>query len=129
MNFIKKKIIKLKKFHYLCILTILFFFNLIFDKEKAIKIQEIVNEPFPPIEAKEYIVKNYSHSKFKLEHPRYHFQEAFNSRKLFKINYSYYPYLKINNNLSYEENAIFIYNSTGMLNVTKLNNCYFKNEK
>ena len=129
MNFLIIRIVKFKKFHYLSVLTILLFLNLYFDKEKKIKIQEIVNEPFLPLDTKEYIVKNYSRSKFNLDHPRYHFQEEYNTRKLFKINYSHYPYIKIKNNLSYAENAIFIYNSTGMLNITKLDNYYFKSEK
>ena len=45
-------------------------------------------------------------------------------RKLFKINYSYLPYYMIDKNKSYEDNANYIYESTGMLNITKLDIAY-----
>ena len=64
-----------------------------------------------------------------MEHHRYHFQEKYDKRKLFNINYSYYPYLKLFKNLSYEENAKYIYNLTGMLNITKLDYYYSKKIK
>ena len=91
----------------------------------SIKKDEIINEPILPINSHEYVVKSYHRSQYSLEHPRYNFQEKYNNRKKFKINYSYFPYLRISNKLSYEENAIYIYNSTGMLNITKLEYYYF----
>ena len=69
---------------------------------------------------KEYIKKDYAKSQYNLDHPRYHFQDNYNKRKIFKINYSFYPYLQVKQNLSYDENAIYIYKLTGMLNITKL---------
>jgi len=72
------------------------------------------------------LVKKYHISSYNLTHPRYNFQEKYNKRKIFNINYSYYPYLQISQKLSYEENAMIIYNSTGMLNITKLEFYYFK---
>ena len=45
-------------------------------------------------------------------------------RKLFKINYSHLPYYMIDKNKSYEDNANYIYESTGMLNITKLDIAY-----
>ena len=51
---------------------------------------------------------------------RYNIQKIYNTRKIFKINYSYYPYTEINKSISYEKNADNIYKSTGMLNITKL---------
>ena len=73
-------------------------------------------------------MKKYNISRYNLEHERYSFQEKFDRRKLFKINYSYYPYTKISPKLSYKDNAINIYNSTGMLNITKFEYYYFQNE-
>ena len=103
---------------------------IILTKENKNKknIPTIINEPILPINNDEYIVKNYHISNYNLSHPRYHFQEKYNKRKLFKINYSYYPYLEITQKLSYRENAIKIYNSTGMLNITKLNFYYYNRE-
>ena len=72
------------------------------------------------------MVKQFHISSYNLTHPRYNFQEKYNNRKRFNINYNYYPYLKISEKLSYEENAMIIYNSTGMLNITKLEFYYFK---
>ena len=79
-----------------------------------------------PKNEREYIAKKFDISNFTLNNPRYNFQENYNKRKIFKINYSYYPYTKISNDKSYEENAMNIYNETGMLNITKLE--YFYNK-
>lgn len=73
----------------------------------------------------EHLVNQYQKSNFSLKHSRYHFQEEYNKRKLFKINCSYYPYLIIEKSLSYEENAMKIYNSKGMLNISKFE-LYYK---
>ena len=95
------------------------------------KLEEIkeVYEPFFPSNNKELAVKKYHKTKFNLNHPRFHFQDKYNIRKLFKINYSYYPYTIITKSLSYEDNANFIYNTTGMLNITKLEYYYFNSNK
>lgn len=63
-----------------------------------------------------------------MDYPRYNFQNKYTQRKLFKINYSFYPYLNISRKKSYKENAINIYKSTGMLNISKLDFYYFKKE-
>ena len=128
-DFFKKNIPIVNKYYYLSILIILFFFPINHLRNKQINIQEIINEPILPLNPKEYLIKKYNHSHFNLEHHRYHFQEKYNKRKLFKINYSYYPYLKLFKNLSYEENAKYIYNFTGMLNITKLDYYYLKKDK
>ena len=83
-------------------------------KKNKIHINPVINEPILPINNEEYLVKKYHISNYNLEHPRYNFQEKYTKRKIFKINYSYYPYLQISHNLSYEENAINIYEFTGM---------------
>jgi lipopolysaccharide biosynthesis glycosyltransferase len=95
---------------------------------RSIVQEKIINEPILPANNKEYIVKKFHISNYSLDHPRYHFQDKFTKRKLFKINYSYYPYLKISDNFSYEYNAMEIYQLTGMLNITKLEMYYYNNE-
>ena len=86
--------------------------------------ENFYNSPILPVTNEEYIVKKYNISHFDSSHIRYNFQELYNQRKIFKINYNYFPYKKINKSLSYNENAENIYNSTGMLNVTKLDYYY-----
>ena len=90
-------------------------------------IKESINEPILPKNPKDYAIKKYHISHYNLSHPRYHFQEEYNNRKIFKINYSYYPYLFLSKKLSYEENAMLIYTSTGMLNITKFEYYYTNN--
>ena len=114
------------KSYYLIFLALIMIFLTYFKKKN--KIQQIINEPILPTNNKEFVVKKYNTSKYKLDNPRYHFQEEYIKRKTFKINYSYYPYLQISPKLSYKNNAIRIYNSTGMLNITKFEYYYFKNE-
>ena len=58
---------------------------------------------------------------------RYSFQKIYNQRKIFKINYSYFPYTLVNKSTSYDKNAQQIYESTGMLNITKLD-YYYRNK-
>ena len=89
--------------------------------------RNIVNEPIFPLNTRDFAVKKYTISKYNLSHPRYRFQEEYNNRKIFKINYSYFPYQLISKNISYKENAMFLYNTTGMLNITKLEYYYFNN--
>ena len=88
------------------------------------KIPEIINSPILPENDKDYAKKKINSSHFNLSNPRYNFQEDYNKRKIFKINYSYNPYIKISKNFSYEQNAMDIYISTGMLNITKLEYFY-----
>ena len=102
-------------------LLIAFFFLI----KKINKIPTVINEPFLPISDQEYSVKKFNKSLFNLSHPRYHFQDNYNKRKLFKINYSYYPYTKISQDLSFENNAMKIFNTTGMLNISKLEYYYY----
>ena len=67
-----------------------------------------------------YNISNYKHNNL-----RYNFHDEFKKRKIFHINSSYIPYIKINKNLSYEKNANKIYQLTGMLNITKLDYFYY----
>jgi hypothetical protein len=127
--------IYLKKYQFIfnkCILIFLliflFFLCFILFSKKHKKIIKVINEPILPINIKDNPVKDFQISHFNSLNPRYYFQEKLNKRKLFSINYSYYPYMLLQKNLSYKDNAIFIYNSTGMLNITKLD-FFLTNEK
>ena len=83
-----------------------------------------INIPILPENGNEIIKKNYFKIKYNDSHYRYHFVDEFMKRKLFKINYSHLPYYMIDKNKSYEDNANYIYESTGMLNITKLDIAY-----
>ena len=110
-------------------ISIFLFIIFIIKIEKGKIIEIIINEPILPPNNEELIINNFNKSQYNLDHPRYHFQDEFKKRKLFKINYSYYPYLHLESNLSYDENAMYIYNLTGMLNITKLDYYYLKKEE
>ena len=77
---------------------------------------------------KDHKVKEYYKTKYDLNNIRYHYEDLYNNRKIFKINYSYLPYVNIDKNKSYEENAINIFFLTGMLNITKLDYFYNRND-
>ena len=84
-----------------------------------------INEPFLPENEKEIINKKYFKSYYNDTNNRYHLNELFLNRKIFKINYSYLPYNNIDKSKSYEDNANNIYETTGMLNITKLDIAYY----
>ena len=88
----------------------------------------IINKPLLPIEKKDYLAKNFTKINYNSSNIRYHYHDLYYNRKIFKINYSYLPYLKINKSISYDENANNIYKSTGMINVTKLNYYYYNKD-
>ena len=92
------------------------------------KIADSLFEPILPESTEDYIVKKYHKSQINLNHSRYYFQNLYKERKLFKINYSYLPYTKIDKSISYDETADKIYNLTGMLNITKLDYYYNKTD-
>ena len=77
-----------------------------------------------PENENEIITKNYVKSHYNNSNIRFHFEEIFLNRKIFSINYSYLPYENIDKSKSYEDNANYIYEKTGMLNVTKLDLAY-----
>ena len=84
----------------------------------------IINKPILPLSNNEYIVKPYNKTIYDSNNIRYHYEDLFNNRKIFIINYSYIPYIKINKSISYDENANNIYNEYGMLNITQLDYYY-----
>ena len=89
-----------------------------------LKNKEIIDEPILPQNNQEQIVTTYNITPFNSNHIRYHFRDIYLNRDKFTINYSYFPYKNINKSLTYEENANIIYNTTGMLNITKLDYYY-----
>ena len=123
-NVKKKKLFKLSLFLFFIFLFFIFFFILTNIKIKNLNENLEINEPILPQSNEDHIIKKFSKSKFNSSHIRYRFQDCFNKRKLFKINYSYFPYKKINKLISFDENAEIIYRSTGMINLTKLEYYY-----
>jgi lipopolysaccharide biosynthesis glycosyltransferase len=84
------------------------------------KIADIYDKPILPFNKEDIIVKPYTKIYYNSSHLRYHFHDLFHNRKIFKINYNYLPYTKISKTKSFDENAKNIYESTGILNLTKL---------
>lgn len=110
----------IKKNYKAIILHILFFLFYNINKEnKVIK--------KPPKKNNEYSETNDYIHKLKENNRRNNFQDEINKRKLFNINYNFEPYINYPKNLSFEDYAIYIYNKTGMLNITKLE-FYFQNK-
>lgn len=103
-------------------------FNNIHIYNNSLKIlnnKESFYEPFLPENEKEENVKSYFKSSYNTSNIRYHFEDLFLTRKIFQINYSFHPYEKIDKSKSYNDNANYLYESTGMLNITKLDIIYF----
>ena len=129
ISFINKECNIFIKFLFISIIILNFSFNIINIKIKYNNIpinqnNQIFNKPFLPIEYEDIPIKNYSLTKYNKTNIRYHFDEIYSNRTLFKINYSYLPYTNINHSISYDENANNIYNLTGMLNMTLLDYYY-----
>ena len=125
----KKKLIKILILGLIILFVIL---NILLKKSYHIKkinsqIHEI-NNPMLPESEKEYLVKDYTKTEYNKNNIRYKFHELYEKREVFKINYNYYPYEKINVSLSFDENAYNIYSSTGILNITKLDYYYNQND-
>ena len=104
---------------FFVILTISLLLFLFLKKEKK-------DKPFLPINENEILVKDFHKTKYDNSHLRYHFEDMFENRTRFIINYSYLPYKSIKKHLSYEENGKYIFESTGMLNITLLD-LYYEN--
>ena len=125
-NKIFNLIINIKNLFLLIILFFLFVLHCL-SKNKLSYENMIVNEPIIPTNPgiNDILkIKNNSKYSFNYSHIRYHFQNLYKNRKIFKINYSFFPYTKINKSISYEENAKNIYDSTGILNISKLDYYY-----
>ena len=85
----------------------------------------VINKPILPEDEKEIIIKKYLKSDYNTSNIRYHFEDLFLKRKLFKIDYSFMPYENLDKSKPYEINANYIYETTGMLNITKLDIVYY----
>ena len=96
-------------------------------KYNSLNNNEVINIPIPPELDEEIPNKKYFKTNYDSTNIRYHFDDLFLKRKLFLINYSFLPYNKIDKSKSYEDNANLIYDSTGMLNITKLDNIFYGN--
>ena len=84
-------------------------------------------KPVLPLNEDDTIVKSFTKTNYNSSHIRYHFQDLYENRKIFQINYNYLPYTQIDKQKSFEENAKNIYETTGLLNLTKLN-IYYNNK-
>ena len=84
-------------------------------------------KPVLPLNEDDTIVKPFTKTNYNSSHIRYHFQDLYENRKIFQINYNYLPYTQIDKQKSFEENAKNIYETTGLLNLTKLN-IYYNNK-
>ena len=89
------------------------------------KFNFIISNPILPENEEEIIRKNYSKTNYDKSNIRYHFKDLYLNRKIYTINYSFLPYENIDKSKSYDYNANLIYDSTGMLNITKLDNAYY----
>ena len=135
-----KIIILLKKFYLIIILfslIILFiifipflinFKNNFYNNDKNNKNDYFMDKVSLSSQYKVHNTKEYYKTKYDLNNIRYHFEDLYFKRKIFKINYSYLPYVNIDKSKSYIENAINIFFLTGMLNITKLDYFYNGNE-
>lgn len=85
-------------------------------------------KPFLPLNKDDIIVKPFNKTYYNPSNIRYRFQDLYENRKIFKLNYDYLPYTKINKQLSFDENAKYIYENTGILNLTKLNIYYYNQD-
>ena len=112
---------------FIILLLISLPFFLYFKKENKSREKDNINKPFLPLNEKEILVKDYHKTKYNISHLRYHFEDLYEKRTKFNINYSYLPYKSIKKSLSYEENGKNIFESTGMLNMTLLD-CYYGNK-
>ena len=83
---------------------------------------------FLPLNKDDIIVKPFNKTYYNPSNIRYRFQDLYENRKIFKLNYDYLPYTKINKQLSFDENAKYIYENTGILNLTKLNIYYYNQD-
>lgn len=121
---------KIFKFFFFCffICLLLFFIFKSRKQNRNEKISYTYDKPMLPSNKEDIIVKPFSKIYYNSSNIRYHFHDLFKNRKIFKINYNYLPYTKINREISFDENAKKIYQSTGLLNLTKLYIYYYNKD-
>lgn len=122
----------LKKFYNLIFLIFLILLLIIIihinSKKKQIKLKSKFFPKLPEYNEEHFINNYYYKTYYDNSSIRYHFEDLFNNRKKFYINYDDYTYHIINRSLSFDENADYIYQTTGMLNLTKLEMYFYKNK-
>ena len=79
----------------------------------------------PSFEEEHIINKPFSKTFYDKTNIRYNFEDIFDKRKLFLIDYSDDLYQNINKSLSFDDNGRKIFESSGMLNITKLEYYYY----
>ena len=84
----------------------------------------IINEAILPVDIEDCPKKNFKRTYYDSSNIRFHFQDLYNKRKLYKINYSYFPYKNAKKYCSYDKAADYIFETTGMLNITLLDYYY-----
>lgn len=100
-----------------------------FNSNESFKIS-LNNIPKLPENKEEHKIKQpYNITYYDKTNIRYHFKDLFNKRKLFLIDYNDSSYQKIRRSISFDENADNIFQSTGMLNLSKLEFYYYTNSK
>ena len=63
------------------------------------------DKPMLPFNKEDIIVKPFTKIYYNSSNIRYHFHDLFENRKIFKINYNFIIYTKINKKISFDENA------------------------
>ena len=115
------KIIKFLLKYLILFFELLIFFRILNNNNSIKKIKEIFRLKIK----KNNLIRKYNISYFNKSEYKYNFQKIFDRRKIYKINYSYIPYMNIDKKISYKQNAEKIYELTGILNITKLDYFYY----
>ena len=92
---------------------------------KAFNASENNSPKLPEYKEEHLIKKPYDKISYDKTNIIYNFEDLFNKRNLFLIDYSDYSYQKMDKSLSFDDNAEKIFNTTGMLNITKLEFYYY----
>ena len=88
---------------FICLL--LFFYLKSQIQMKNEKISYTYDKPMLPFKKEDNIIKPFTNSYYNSSNIRYHFHDLFENRKIFKINYNFLIYTKINKKISFDENA------------------------
>ena len=118
---LNSKIIKFLLKYLILFFELLIFFRILNNNNSITKIKEIFRLKIK----KNNLIRKYNISYFNKSEYKYNFQKIFDRRKIYKINYSYIPYMNIDKKISYKQNAEKIYELTGILNITKLDYFYY----
>lgn len=118
-----------KQIKFLIFIFFIYFLLFFLKSQNQMKNEKIYytyDKPMLPFNKEEIIVRPFTNIYYNSSNLRYHFHDLFENRKIFKINYNFLIYTKINKKISFDENAKNIYETTGILNLTKLH-IYYNN--